>query len=376
MKYYIIAGEASGDLHASNLIKQIHEKDVHANIRCWGGELMQDAGAELVKHYKDTAFMGIVPVILNCRTIFKNLAFCKKDLLAFNPDVAIFVDYPGFNLKIAHFARQHGIKTVYYISPKIWAWKTKRVYKIKADIDLMLTIFPFETNFYKKYDYPVTYVGNPLFDSIKKHRASTIEDKDFRSRNGIDDRPIVAILAGSREHEITALLPTMLESTRHLAGYNIVIAAAPNMSQDFYDQLIGQHCVTIVENQTYDLLRNSIAAIVASGTATLETALFHVPQVVCYKMGLGRILEAFRGLILKVPFFSLVNLVAEKEVVKELFQSQVTPENIENEIRLVIEDAHYRQAMLDGYDEIMQKLETQNSPSAMAAQNVVDFAQE
>lgn len=376
MRYYIIAGEASGDLHASNLIKKIHEQDSDAVIRCWGGELMQLAGAELVKHYKDTAFMGIVPVVLNCRTIFKNLAFCKKDLLNFAPDVAIFVDYPGFNLKIAQFAHSHNIKTIYYISPKIWAWKTKRVYKIKSDIDLMLTIFPFETNFYRKYDYPVTYVGNPLFDSIQKQRANINVHDDFRKKNQLDERPIISILAGSRKHEIMALLPTMLDAADSFTEYNIVIAAAPNIERSIYDNIIGLHQVVLVEGQTYELLQNSVASIVASGTATLETALFGIPQVVCYKMGFGRILEMFRSFILKVPFFSLVNLVAEKEIVKELFQSQVTPSEIKKELLSIIDNGEYRQAMIDGYNEIRQKLATPNSPSEMAAKNVVNFARQ
>jgi lipid-A-disaccharide synthase len=372
MKYYIIAGEASGDLHASNLIGQIFKLDPNAHVRCWGGDLMKQQGAQLVKHYRELAFMGIIPVLLNIRTIAKNLRMCKADLLQYKPDVVIFVDYPGFNLKIAQFAHSNHIKTIYYISPKIWAWKTKRVHKIKRTIDLMLTIFPFETPFYQKWKYSVTYVGNPLFDAIQAH--GNTPNENFRTENQLDEKPIVALLAGSRKHEIEMLLPAMVETAQRFKQYQFVIAAAPNIDTKIYEQIIQNKNIKIVHNQTYALLQQSRMAMVTSGTATLETALFNVPQVVCYKMGFGNVLEKFRDQILKVPFFSLVNLIANREVVKELFQSQVTPDQIANELVRLDTDAAYRQRMIDGYAQIRRQLETPESASLTAARNVVAYA--
>lgn len=372
MKYYIIAGEASGDLHASNLISQLSKLDPKAQVRCWGGDLMQQQGAQLVKHYRELAFMGIIPVLLNLGTIAKNLKFCKADLLQFKPDVVIFVDYPGFNLRMARFAKQNRIKTIYYISPKIWAWKTKRVHKIKRSIDLMLTIFPFETPFYKKWNYSVTYVGNPLFDAIEANKNNTNEN--FRRENKLDERPIIALLAGSRKHEIEKLLPTMIQATNALPNYQFVIAGAPNIDTGIYNQIIQNKDIKIVSNQTYTLLQHAQMALVTSGTATLETALFNVPQVVCYKMGFGNVLEKFRNQILKVPFFSLVNLIAGREVVKELFQSQVTPKNIAKELTRISLDEAYRNEILKGYAQIRQQLQTPESASLTAARNVLAFA--
>jgi lipid-A-disaccharide synthase len=372
MKYYIIAGEASGDLHASNLINHLFKLDTKANVRCWGGDLMQQQGAQLVKHYRELAFMGIIPVLLNLRAIAKNLKFCKTDLLQFKPDVVIFVDYPGFNLRMARFAKQNRIKTIYYISPKIWAWKTKRVLKIKRSIDLMLTIFPFETQFYKKWNYSVTYVGNPLFDAIEANKGQLNEN--FRQENKLDERPIIALLAGSRKHEIEKLLPTMIQATNTFPNYQFVIAGAPNIDTGIYNQIIQNKDIKIVYNQTYTLLQHAQMALVTSGTATLETALFNVPQVVCYKMGFGNVLEKFRNQILKVPFFSLVNLIAGREVVKELFQSQVTPENIAKELTRISLDEAYRNEILKGYAQIRQQLQTTESASLTAARNVMAFA--
>lgn len=372
MKYYIIAGEASGDLHASNLINQLFKLDPKAQVRCWGGDLMQQQGAQLVKHYRELAFMGIIPVLLNLGTIAKNLKFCKTDLLQFKPDVVIFVDYPGFNLRMARFAKQNRIKTIYYISPKIWAWKTKRVHKIKRSIDLMLTIFPFETQFYKKWNYSVTYVGNPLFDAIEANKGQLNEN--FRQENKLDERPIVALLAGSRKHEIEKLLPTMLDASKGFSDYQFVIAGAPNIDRNVYDQIIGNRNIKVINNQTYSLLQHAHMALVTSGTATLETALFNVPQVVCYKMGFGNVLEKFRNQILKVPFFSLVNLIAGREVVKELFQSQVTSKNIAKELTRIGSDEAYRNEILQGYAQIRKQLQTPESASLTAARNVIAFA--
>lgn len=369
MKYFLIAGEPSGDLHGASLIAELIKTDPNAEIRYFGGDLMKAQGGQLLKHYSQMAFMGIVPVLLNLKTIQKNFKFCEQALLKFKPDSLILIDYPGFNLRMAKFAKLKGIPTSYYISPKVWAWKTKRVYKIKKWVDKMYTIFPFETNFFKKYNYPVTYVGNPVWDLISKELQKPTNINTFRTDNNLSDKPIIALLAGSRNAEISLLLPIMEQVAALFPHYQFVIAGAPNKNYEYYQQILTAN-IPVLFGQTYTLLRQSKAAIVASGTATLETALLNIPQVVVYKMGMGWFLEIFRNQILKTNFFSLVNLVAEKEVVKELFQSQVTPENIKTETDKILFNSEYRQQMLNGYAEIVENLKSEGA-AVKAAKEIV-----
>jgi lipid-A-disaccharide synthase len=371
MKYYLIAGEASGDLHASNLMKELKKADPSAVFEFLGGDLMLAQGGTMHKHYREMAFMGILPVVLHFRTIEKNFALCKETLLRFRPDVLILVDYPGFNLRMAKFAKQIGIWTAYYISPKIWAWKTKRVYKVKAFIDRMFTIFPFETDFYKKYDYPVSYVGNPLYESITSIRKKSFDIAGFIQKNNLSDKPVVALLAGSRKHEISSLLPDMLSVVPYFSGYQFVIAGAPGIETSFYDQFIKGD-VKIIFGQTYELLRVSQAALVTSGTATLETALFNVPQVVCYRLSPQWFIEKMRPFVLKTKYFSLVNLVADEEVVLELFQRQVSTSNLKNELDKILNNTEYRLNILDGYKRVASKLKAGNAPE-LAANQIVEW---
>ena len=333
MKYYIIAGEASGDLHASNLMKAIIEKDKEAEFRFWGGDHMQNVGGTLVKHIKDLAFMGFVEVIMNIRTIAKNMKFCKQDVLDFKPDALILVDYPGFNLRIADFAHANKIKVHYYISPQIWAWKQNRVHKIKKVVDQMYCILPFEKDFYKKFDVDVNYVGHPLVDAISDFKKTALSKSQFLAENKLDNKPILAILPGSRNQEIKVKLPIMLEAAKAFPEYQIVIAGAPNKSIEFYQEVAKGTQVRILENQTYDLLNQSDLAIVTSGTATLETALFHVPQVVCYKA--SPISYAIGKRVVKIKYISLVNLILDDLVVTELIQHDLTPKNIIAELKKI-----------------------------------------
>jgi lipid-A-disaccharide synthase len=343
MKYYIIAGEASGDLHGSNLIKELRGGDAEAVINAWGGDLMQAAGATLRKHYRDLAFMGFIEVVKNLRTILNNIAFCKKDIVAFKPDVIIFIDYPGFNLRIAKWAKSLNFKTFYYISPQIWAWHTSRVHGIKATIDRMFCILPFEKNFYKTYDYTVDYVGHPLVDVIDKAIASGTATA-FKKKNNLSDKPIIALLCGSRKQEVEMILPEMLKVIPQFPDYQFVIAGAPTISPLFYHEIIkkiarNKHLgkgIFIVFNQTYDLLQNAEAALVKSGTSTLETALFGVPQVVCYKG--NPISYAIAKRVVKVNYIALVNLIMEKEVVKELIQDELNEWNIDLALRQAIDN--------------------------------------
>ncbi|MDA3879679.1 MAG: lipid-A-disaccharide synthase [Prolixibacteraceae bacterium] len=374
MKYFLIAGEPSGDMHAATLMAKIKNNDPHAEFCYLGGDLMQAEGGKLLKHYREMAYMGILPVLLNLRKINHNLSFAEQNLLQFNPDILILIDYPGFNLRIAKFSKKHGIKTAYYISPKVWAWKTKRVYKIKKYIDKMYTIFPFETSFYSQYNYPVTYVGNPVWDLIQKEHEKPNDAKLFRKQNKLNDKPIIALLAGSRNDEINNLLPAMEEVAALNSECQFVIAGAPGKDEAYYRNLLKTE-IPVVFKQTYTLLRNSEAAIVASGTATLETALLKIPQVVVYKMGMGWLLEKFRNVILKTDFFSLVNLVAEKEVVKELFQSMVTPEIINNELDKILNNEQHRLAILKSYDEIIDKLHSEGA-AKKAARDIVKSIKE
>lgn len=352
MKYYIIAGEASGDLHGSNLMKSLYKEDPNAEIRFWGGDLMQKAGGTLVKHYRELAFMGFVEVIFNLKTILNNIKFCKKDIEKFNPDVIIFIDYPGFNMRIAKWAKEKGIKTHYYISPQIWAWKENRIKDIKRDFDKLYVILPFEKDFYeKKHHFPVEFVGHPLIDAI--NNRTPMDDATFRKENDLDEKPIVALLPGSRKQEISKMLSLMLGVVNDFPDYQFVIAGAPSQEYSFYSQFLQNKNVHFIANKTYDLLSVSHAALVTSGTATLETALFKVPEVVCYKGSWASYQIAKRIITLK--YISLVNLIMDREVVTELIQDKCNPKNIEKELRKLLEP-EYRKQLLKQYDELEEKL--------------------
>lgn len=347
MRFYIIAGEASGDLHASNLMKTLKANEPTCEFRFWGGDLMKTQSPNLVKHYKELAFMGFTEVLMNLRTIKKNLKFCKEDLLNYQPDALILVDYPGFNLRIAEFAKKQGIKVFYYISPKVWAWNQKRALKIKENVDELYTIFPFETEFFKKFDMKVNYVGNPLFDAIDKLEFSEEEKQNFKTNNNLNEKPIIAILPGSRKQEITRILPEMLSVVDQFPNYQFVIAGAPSLPQSFY-QSFNQADLPILFDITYDLLKASEAALVTSGTATLETAFFKVPQVVCYKAG-GITYQIAKNLI-KVKYISLVNLVLDKPCVTELIQNKLNTKQIVQELKAILSDK--RLQVLKDYEEL------------------------
>ena len=352
MKYYIIAGEASGDLHGANLIKSINAKDPKASFRFWGGDLMQQQTNGLVKHYRDLAFMGFIEVLLNLRTIFKNISICKKDITSFQPDVIIFIDYPGFNLRIAKWAKKEGFKTHYYISPQIWAWKEGRIKDIKTDVDAMYVILPFEKDFYQdKHNYPVHFVGHPLIDAISDREPITLEA--FAAAQGLDQRPIIALLPGSRKQEISKMLDVMLSITEDFANYQFVIAGAPSQEASFYAPFLHKQNVHLLLNKTYDLLSVSHAAIVTSGTATLETALFKVPQVVCYKA--NPISVAIARQVVKLKFISLVNLILDKEVVTELIQGDFNTQRLSKEVNKIL-NTDNRASLLESYDDLEQKL--------------------
>jgi len=346
MKYYLVAGEASGDLHGANLMKALKAEDGETVFRYFGGDKMQAEGGELVKHYAEMAFMGFTEVVLNVRTIFKNLKACKDDILYWKPDVLVLIDFPGFNLKIAAFAKAHGIKVCYYISPKVWAWNQKRVLKIKKVVDHMFCILPFEVDFYREWGMHVDYVGNPLLDEIDQFYA----DADFRSNNNLGSQKIIALLPGSRKQEIERLLPVMLSITENYPDYTFAIAAAPTFSESYYHQFIGTKKVHLLFNNTYNLLNIAHAAIVASGTATLETALFKVPQVVVYKG--GAISIAIARMLVKIKFISLVNLIVNKKIVTELIQEDCNPEQVNLELQVIL-DGQGRTEMLHNYNELL-----------------------
>lgn len=353
MKYYIIAGEASGDLHGSNLIKALKMQDPEAQVRCWGGDLMEDAGGTLVKHYKEMAFMGFSEVIANLGTIIQNIRFCKSDIAAFNPDIIIFIDFSGFNLRIARWARAQQYRTNYYISPQIWASREGRIKKIRRDIDAMYVILPFEKEFYEnKYAFPVHFVGHPLFDAM-----AGIPDKDekqFCRDNGLDeDKPIIALLPGSRKQEVEKMLEVMLSVTAEFPEYQFVIGGAPSLGADFYKPYLKNPEVHFVTKKTYSLLRHAHAALVTSGTATLETALLKVPQVVCYKGNWISYQIAKR--IITLDYISLVNLIMNKEVVKELIQDALTSNNLRSELKRILEGP-WREAQLKSYEALEKKL--------------------
>ncbi|MCH3880910.1 MULTISPECIES: lipid-A-disaccharide synthase [Tenacibaculum] len=347
MKYYILVGEASGDLHGSNLMKALYKKDAHADIRFWGGDLMQKVGGTLVKHYKERAFMGFVEVLMNLRKILGFMSFCKKDIEEFKPDVIIFIDNSGFNLRIAKWAKQKGFATNYYISPQIWASRAGRVKDIKRDIDKMFVILPFEKEFYKKYDYNVEFVGHPLIDGIAGRPQ--VDEFVFRREHNLGEKPIIALLPGSRKQEITKMLSVMLSLVEKFNNYQFVIAGAPSQSFEFYNEFINSKNVQFINNKTYDLLSISSAALVASGTATLEAALFKVPQVVCYKGSAISYQIAKRIVTLK--YISLVNLIMDKEVVKELIQNDFTSKNLEQELIKILEP-NTREQLFENYYEL------------------------
>ena len=360
MKYYLIVGEASGDLHASNLMRALKERDSQADFRFFGGDLMKAVGGTLVKHYRDLAYMGFIPVLLHLRTIFRNMDFCKKDIVDWQPDVVILVDYPGFNLKIAEFVKKHtDIPVYYYISPKIWAWKEYRIKNIKRDVDELFSILPFEVDFFKGHQYPIHYVGNPCVDAVDAFQKTNQETwSEFIKANELVDKPVIALLAGSRKQEIKDNLPDMLEAAKPFVDkYQLVLAGAPGVEPSYYQQYIGTEVpVKIVFGQTYRLLSQAKVALVTSGTATLESALFRVPQVVCYYIAMGKVVSFLRRHILKVKYISLVNLVANKEVVRELVADTMTVANVRSELDALLNDANYRDTMLDEYDRMIKIL--------------------
>ena len=386
MKYYIISGEASGDLHGSNLIKELKKKDTDADIRCWGGDKMQAAGATLVKHYKEMAFMGFLEVIKNLGTILKNIKFCKADILLYQPTVIILIDYPGFNLRIAKWAKEQGIKVIYYISPQVWAWKENRVKLIKECVDKMLVILPFEKEFYKKWNYEVEYVGHPLVEVVEefgiRNKELGIGNLELGLKNTdpgfpnyqlqITNSSVIALLPGSRQQEILKKLPIMLEVTKHFPDYQFVVAKAPGLDESFYASLLAPYKnVSSVVNKTYELLVQSKAALVTSGTATLETALFAVPEVICYK-GSAFSYQIAKCLI-KIKFIGLVNLIMDKEVVKELIQHELTVENLKRELTLLLTDETKQLQLKNDYAALKALLSKGGHASANAAESIYAY---
>jgi lipid-A-disaccharide synthase len=363
MRYYIIAGEASGDLHGSNLIRALHLQDPAADVRCWGGDRMQAAGATLVKHYRELAFMGFVEVIRHLGEIKANIDLCKKDILAYKPDVLVLVDYPGFNMRIAAWAHSQGLKVAYYSSPQVWAWKENRVKKIKRDVDKMLVMLPFEVDFYRKWDYDVTYVGHPLVEVVR-------QEKEEVPVVPLSDKPIIALLPGSRAQEIKVKLPIMLEMVKHFPQYCFVVAQASAQPDSLYKELIGDRSVLLVKDQTYNLLKQATAGLITSGTATLETALFGLPQVVCYKGNPVSFWLATK--LVKVKYISLVNLIMDKPVVTELIQGDLNEANLKKELDKILTDEAYRKQVLEDYKTLWHTLGDKQA-SKLAAKEIVDM---
>ncbi|MDY6092292.1 MAG: lipid-A-disaccharide synthase [Prevotella sp.] len=378
MKYYLIAGEASGDLHAAHLMAALRKEDSEAQFRFFGGDKMQEEGGTMVAHYSQLAFMGFIPVLLHLPTILRYLRLCKQDIVAWQPDVVILVDYPGFNLKVAAFVRQHtDIPVFYYIAPKLWAWKEYRIKNIRRDVDELFSILPFEKAFFEgKHHYPIHYVGNPTADEVTDFLASyPYTDNTFQQSldDGKASLPIIALLAGSRRQEIKDNLPAMLKATLPMTDdYRIIVAGAPNIDSDFYRKFIGDLPVEIVHGRTYELLANATAALVTSGTATLETALFGVPQVVCYKTPLPHLFSFLRRHLIKVPYISLVNLIADSEVVTELVAHTFTLDNIRNELSSILPGGNRRSEMLEGYEKVRQAIGQPGAP-ANAARKMVNL---
>ena len=379
-RIYIITGEASGDLHGSNLVKELIKQNAEnidstkIDIRFWGGDLMTEAvGHAPVKHIRELAFMGFLEVVKNLRTIFRNISDCKKDIEAFKPDALVLIDYPGFNIRMAEWAKSKGIKTIYYISPKIWAWKQSRVHKIKRIIDHMFVILPFEKEFYKRFDYPVEYVGNPLIDAILQYEEIKLSRDTFIQKNNLKSEPIIAILPGSRKQEVRLKLPVMLQAVKNMTGYQIVIAGAPSLDPSFYSEFIQSDSVHIVHGKTYDLLSASEAAIVTSGTATLEAAILNIPQVVCYKT--SGISYAIAKRLIKIKYISLVNLIMDKEVVRELIQHACNPDSIRYELSLLLKGGENREKMLAEYSK-MRKILGEGGASQKVAQSLLKTIQD
>ncbi len=369
VKYYIISGEASGDLHGSNLIKALKIQDPTANIRCWGGDLMQSAGAELVKHYRDLAFMGFTEVVKNLPTIFKNIRFCKDDIKAFHPDAVILIDYPGFNLRIAEWAHHEGIKVIYYISPQVWAWKEGRVKKMKEIIDKMLVILPFEKDYYKeKWNWDVDYVGHPLIEAIEDKK----KELGFIDRQHSPILKKIALLPGSRKQEISKKLPIMLEVAKSFPDYQFVVAEAPGQESAFYQPFLQAYQnVTSVQNATYQLLLESNAALVTSGTATLETALLGVPEIVCYKG--SNISYQIAKRLIKIKYISLVNLIMDKLIVTELIQDELNVSNLVNELNSLLNDEKHQLQLKADYQALFEKLSKGGHASDQAAKIIINY---
>ena len=374
MKYYLIAGEASGDLHASNLMRALQQEDASPEFRFFGGDLMASCGGTLVKHYRDMAYMGFIPVLMNLDKVLANMRLCKQDIAAFRPDVVILIDYPGFNLKIAKYVKRRlgGIPVYYYISPKIWAWKEWRVKSIRRYVDRLYSILPFEVSFYAKHDYTVEYVGNPTVDELAVRPYADESFEDFTAECGLGKKPIIALLAGSRVAEINHNLPLMIEAAKTFHDYQLVIAGAPGISPDQYAPYLQDRSVNVVWGKTYRLLQQSRVALVTSGTATLETALLRVPQVVCYRLGGGKLFYKTFEKILKVPYVSLVNLIADSPVVCELLGYQATPENLRRELTSLFEE-NIRKKMLEGYDLVAERLGAPGAPKNAARSMVADL---
>ena len=370
MNYYLIVGEPSGDLHASRLMRSLKAVDKEAEFRFYGGDLMMAEGGTCVKHYRELAYMGFVPVLLHLPTIFKNMSLCKKDILDWHPDVVILVDYPGFNLNIAKYIHaKTDIPVYYYISPKIWAWKEYRIKNIKRDVDELFSILPFEVPFFEqKHQYPIHYVGNPTADEVRKFRSGYKETfGDFCKRYSLNSKPLIALLAGSRKQEIKDNLPAMIEATRDLSGdYQLVLAGAPSVERDYYERFIGDSPVKLIENDTYSLLMHAQAALVTSGTATLETALFDVPQVVCYETPVPRLIRFAFNHIIKVKYISLVNLIADREIVQELLADRFTVKNIRRELLAILPGGPSREQMLEDYRMVHEQLGTACAPDNAA----------
>lgn len=374
MKYYLIAGEASGDLHGGQLMKALKEHDSAAEFRYFGGDEMQGQGGTLVRHYKDTAYMGFIPVLLHLRQIFQNMDLCKQDIVKWQPDVVILIDYPGFNLSVAEYLKKNtAIPVYYYIAPKIWAWKEHRIKNIRRDVDELFSILPFEIEFFEqKHHYPIHYVGNPSLDEVHEFLTQHPDDPEgFRKEYGLDDRPIIALLAGSRKQEIKDNLPMMAQvALEHAADYQIVLAGAPNIDLSYYHQYINEGQIRILTGCTYRILQHSAAALVTSGTATLETALFRVPQVVCYYTACGKLVSQLRKLFLKVPFVSLVNLITGDEVVPELVADQMNPERLRRELQGILPGGAQRGAQLEGYQRMLSRLGEPGAPDRAAREMI------
>jgi lipid-A-disaccharide synthase len=371
MRYFIIAGEQSGDLHGSNLVSELFKADRNAEIFCWGGDLMKSAGATLLVHYSKLAVMGFVAVIKNLGAISKNLALCKQQITDYKPDVVIFIDYPGFNLRIAEFVKKAGIRTFYYISPKLWAWNESRVKKIKKLIDRMYIIFPFEVAFYKKHNISVEYRGNPLVDETERRIVSFPSKKDINKYLGIDEKPVIAFLAGSRSHEVELILPAMIKMVRHFPEYQFVLAGVKNLPDELYYKIIGNEPVKLIKEKTYEILFASEAALVTSGTATLEAALFGVPQVVCYKAEFLTALLAW--MVVKVKYISLVNLILNFEVVRELVQYDLNEKNLMKELKAILPGGAKREKILSDYEDLKEKLGQAGASGRVAMDMVAEL---